>query len=64
MRQKKLPFTVIADSNRRIATDYNAPYVPHLVLISPDGAVLLSHTGYLSGDEKKLEQKLKTLFTR
>jgi cytochrome c biogenesis protein CcmG/thiol:disulfide interchange protein DsbE len=55
------PFTVVIDAGKTISSKYQVTAVPALFLIDSDGNILLSTRGYITGDEKKLEEAIRGL---
>jgi peroxiredoxin len=47
-------FKVLLDSNQRVLRQLQGTGVPYLVVISADGGLLYSHSGYRDGDEDVL----------
>jgi peroxiredoxin len=47
-------FTVLSDPNQRTLRDFKGVTCPYLVLLSPEGERLYTHSGYREGDEKEL----------
>jgi thiol-disulfide isomerase/thioredoxin len=47
-------FKVLLDSNQRVLRQVQGTGVPYVVVVSADGRLLYSHSGYRDGDEKEL----------
>jgi thiol-disulfide isomerase/thioredoxin len=47
-------FQVLLDSNQRVLRQLQGTGVPYVVVVSADGDLLYSHSGYRDGDEKAL----------
>jgi len=47
-------FNVLFDPNQRALRDLQGVTCPYLVLVSPEGERLYTHSGYRDGDEKEL----------
>jgi cytochrome c biogenesis protein CcmG, thiol:disulfide interchange protein DsbE len=58
---KGFKFTVVTDGDRKIGNLYNVRNYPTTVLIAPDGGIASLGQGYLPGDEKELEAKIRAL---
>ncbi len=58
----KMPFIVVMDNSRNLMGKFQAYAVPSLYVITPDNKIVFTHSGYMPGDEKKLEQALAPLF--
>lgn len=55
-------FWVLLDPNQRTLRQLQGVNVPYLVVVSPDGQRVYTHSGYREGDEKELERVLGDLF--
>ena len=53
-------FTVLLDSNSDIARKYYARVMPYSVILNSDGSIVYTHLGYTHGDEKKVEEIIKS----
>jgi peroxiredoxin len=58
---QNLSFNIGLDPNRIVADMFNVQAIPHTVLFDRDGKVVYQSTGYLPGDEFKLEKEIKSL---
>ncbi len=63
IRSNKYDFTVLLDPNSNIARTYYVQTVPFTFLINRDGEIVYSHSGYMKGDEKITEDKIKGLLS-
>ncbi|MBD3288931.1 redoxin domain-containing protein [candidate division KSB1 bacterium] len=61
VKSKGLTFPVLLDDNSQIMRRYQIFSIPATVLISVEGKIKQTHTGYRSGDEKKLELKIREM---
>jgi cytochrome c biogenesis protein CcmG, thiol:disulfide interchange protein DsbE len=61
IRSKRMTFPNIPDPNREVGNLYNVRNYPTTVLIAQDGRIVHYAQGYLPGDEKELEEKIKAL---
>jgi len=57
----EIDYPVILDSNGELFQKYNGQVLPYSILIDKDGKITYKHTGYLPGDEIKLEEELNKL---
>ena len=55
-------FQVLLDPNQRTLRQLQGVNVPYLVIISPAGERVYTHSGYREGDEKEVDRVLKELF--
>ena len=57
----KISFPIVTDPNQEIFQMFNGQSIPLTVLFNKRGEIVYRHTGYLPGDEKKLESELKKM---
>lgn len=57
----ELPFSVAVDENHRIAKSFAPPAMPTAYLIDRSGVVRHRHTGFRSGAEEAIEEKILEL---
>ena len=62
VKVQKWPYFVVVDNNKELKTKFGVVEVPTLFLIDKNGIIVYSHTGYMPGDEKKLEKEIAALF--
>jgi len=55
-------FQVLLDPNQRTLRQLQGVNVPYLVIISPAGERVYTHSGYREGDEKEVDRVLGELF--
>jgi peroxiredoxin len=60
----KMPFIVVMDKSKNLLGQFQAFAVPSLYLINKQGKIVFTHSGYMPGDEKKLDAALVTLFQK
>lgn len=60
---KKFTFPVLLDPNSEVLKMFQGVSVPFQVLFDKDGNIIETHTGYNPGDEKVIEEKIKSLLT-
>ena len=58
----KMPFIIAMDKSRNILGQFQAFAVPSIYLINKEGNIVFTHSGYMPGDEKKLDAALVPLF--
>lgn len=56
---REWPFTVLIDANQEIMKAMNISSVPFTMILSKDGVVRYSHSGYIPGEENTLFKELK-----
>lgn len=57
----KIPYPVIIDRKRQIATTFKVAMLPTTIIIGRDGKVKLFHVGYKPGDEDEFDHLIKSL---
>jgi len=57
----KIPYPVIIDRKRQIATTYRIGMLPTTIIIDKDGRVRMFHIGYKPGDEDEFDHLIKSL---
>ena len=55
LNSKNITFPVYLDTEQKFFSKFNSEAVPFSLLVSPDNEIMWEHTGYLPGDEKKIE---------
>ncbi len=60
----KLTYTILIDTDQHLYRTFNTNAVPYSVLVNPQGEIIWEHTGYIPGDEQKLEQRLLDEFAK
>lgn len=58
---KNWDYIILSDVNQELQRALNFQSVPQTFLINQEGEIVYSHTGYVSGDEYELEDKIKAL---
>lgn len=56
----KVPYPIVIDKSRQIAARYGVSVLPTTVVIDKQGRILYYHVGYAPGDEKEIEEKIRT----
>ncbi len=56
---KNFKFPVLMDSDLKIFEQFGGQNLPFSVFISKKGDIIKTYTGYISGDESKLEEDIK-----
>ena len=59
----KISFPIVTDPNQELFQIFNGQSIPLTILFNNKGEIVYRHTGYLPGDEKKLESELKKLLS-
>jgi peroxiredoxin len=58
---QKINYPIVLDPNNQIFQKFNGQVMPYSLLIDGNQEIVFKHTGYLPGDEKKLEEEIKKL---
>ncbi|MEM6965040.1 MAG: TlpA disulfide reductase family protein [Bacteroidota bacterium] len=61
VKSKKWDYIVLSDVKQELMRALNFQSVPQTFLVDQDGNIVYSHSGYVSGDEYELEDKIKAL---
>ena len=64
VKVNKMPFVIAMDKSKNLLGQFQAFAVPSVYLINQEGKIVYTHSGYLPGDEKKLEEALTPLFQK
>ncbi|MCK7522962.1 MAG: TlpA family protein disulfide reductase [Ignavibacteriales bacterium] len=56
-------YPIVLDPNNQIFQKYNGQVMPYSILVNPKGEIAFKHTGYLPGDEVKLEEEITKLLS-
>lgn len=59
--EKRWKFTILSDVKQDFQQAMSVQTIPHTYVVDKQGKIVYSHNGYLAGDEKKLEEKLRDL---
>ena len=54
-------YPILLDPNGQIFQKYNGQVMPYSILVDTKGEIAYKHTGYLPGDEVKLEEEITKL---
>ena len=58
---KQWDYLILSDVNQDLQRALNFQSVPQTFLLNQEGSIVYTHTGYVSGDEYELEDKIKAL---
>jgi peroxiredoxin len=61
VKQRKLTYTMLLDSERKVARLYQAPPIPQTYIVDREGVIRSLHLGFYPGMEKDLEKEIKAL---
>ena len=59
VRSQKLKYTILLDTEQKLYKNFNTSAMPFSILVNPDGQIVWQHTGYIPGDEAKMEAEIK-----
>jgi len=63
LKSKKVDYPVLLDTEQLLFNRFQSSAMPFSVLVSADGKILWEHTGYIPGDEKKMEEVILSYLT-
>jgi peroxiredoxin len=58
---QELKYPIVLDTNNEIFNKFSGQVIPYSILFDTDGNIFFKHTGYLPGDENKLENEILKL---
>lgn len=61
VESKGWKFTILSDANNQLRNSLGVVSIPQTFIVSSNGEIIYSHTGYSPGDEFELEDQLKRL---
>ena len=61
VESKNWDYIILSDVKQELQRALNFQSVPQTFLVDKNGKIVYSHTGYVSGDEYELEDKIKAL---
>ena len=59
IRSQKLGYKMLLDTEKIFYNNFNTKAMPFSILVNTDGKILWEHTGYIPGDEIKMEEQIK-----
>ncbi|MCH8568231.1 MAG: TlpA family protein disulfide reductase [Balneolales bacterium] len=63
-RSQRYDMPLLLDPSSRVFEQLNGRALPYAVMIAQDGTIVQVDTGFLPGDEKKVEEKIQELLSR
>ncbi|MCF6239552.1 MAG: TlpA family protein disulfide reductase [Candidatus Marinimicrobia bacterium] len=63
VKSQKLAYTILLDTDQKLYKNFNTSAMPFSVLVNPAGQIVWQHTGYIPGDESKMEAEIKKALT-
>ena len=64
VESKQWDYEILSDVKQELQRGLNFNSVPQTFLLDKNGNIVYSHTGYVSGDEYELEDKIKALVSK
>ncbi|MBM4172644.1 MAG: TlpA family protein disulfide reductase [Ignavibacteria bacterium] len=58
---QELKYPIVLDTNSEIFNKFSGQVMPYSILFNTDGNIVFKHTGYLPGDEDRLENEILKL---
>lgn len=59
VRSQNLNYLILLDTEQIFYKNFNTKAMPFSILVDSDGQVIWEHTGYIPGDEIKMEDEIK-----
>ncbi len=59
VRSQKLNYTILLDTEQKLYKNFNTSAMPFSILVNPEGRIVWQHTGYIPGDEAKMEAEIQ-----
>lgn len=59
VRSQKLDYLILLDTEQVFYKNFSTNAMPFSILVDGDGRVIWEHTGYIPGDEVKMEEEIK-----
>jgi thiol-disulfide isomerase/thioredoxin len=59
IHSQKLEYKILLDTDKSLYRNFNTNAMPFSILVDGEGKILWEHTGYIPGDEIKMEQEIK-----
>lgn len=58
IKSQKVDYTILLDTDQKLYKNFNTVAMPFSILVNPEGQILWEHTGYVPGDESKMESEI------
>lgn len=59
VKSQKINYTILLDTEKILYKNFNTNAMPFSILVNADGQIIWEHTGYIPGDEVKMEEAIK-----
>ena len=59
VKSQALDYTILLDTEQKLYKNFNTSALPFSILVDQTGKIIWDHTGYLPGDEAKMEMEIK-----
>jgi len=59
VKSQKVDYTILLDTDQKLYKNFNTIAMPFSILVNPEGNIIWEHTGYVPGDESKMESEIK-----
>ncbi len=63
VRSQKLSYMILLDTEQKLYKNFNTSAMPFSILVNREGDIIWEHTGYISGDETKMESEIQKALT-
>ena len=61
IRALKVDYGILLDTEQKLYKNFNTSAMPFSILVNREGTIVWEHTGYIPGDEKKMESEILKL---
>ena len=58
VKSQKLKYLILLDTEQKLYKNFNTSAMPFSILVDVNGKIIWEHTGYISGDESKMEAEI------
>ena len=58
LRAVKVEYPILLDTEQKLYKNFNTSAMPYSILVDSEGIIVWQHTGYIPGDEKKMEAEI------
>ena len=59
VKSQKLNYTILLDTEQKLYKNFNTSALPFSILVDSKSHIIWEHTGYIPGDESKMESEIQ-----
>jgi thiol-disulfide isomerase/thioredoxin len=59
VKSQKVDYAILLDTDQKLYKNFNTAAMPFSILVNPEGNIIWEHTGYVPGDESRMESEIK-----